>query len=768
MAVTIASIVTIALRRIAFNGSPEMLARNDSALEFYNHIRNTFGDDRVIVIAIVTDDVFTPRFIEKLDRLTSQLDAFEGVAEARSITNLKAINASEGGVTISSLIPRRRSYDRDELSRLKEQITRDPLYAKHFISTDGTAAAINVFLQPMDEAKARATTEEIERIAKAEAGEDEVLLAGVPVVDARGIKSIVRDMAVLSPLSALLCMIVFIFAFRSFWGAVLPMAALLIGLLWTVALMSAAGRPFTLATLPLPTTLLAIGSSYIFHVLNQNRISMSELGEQSSTDKRRAAWLDGLKFISPAVIVSGTTTMAGFGSLASSSVPTARDMGIFEALGVLAMLVLTLTFIPAALTLLPSNVLGRKGVRSNDYARRLNGTLKTATALVLYRRRAVLASFAVATVAIGVGVAWLRVNTDYLRIFPPQSETVRNIERMREKLAGAATIQLVVSGQRGAVTDPDFLNSVGRLEQFAKEQHGVDSAVSAFDLVKRMHTRMTPGAADEIPKDRATLQAMFDEYLSSDETIARLVSADGSSAVVVLRTRLTSSNDLLGLSDRLDEWARANLPAGISARPTGSVILLNDASDAIAESQASSLAIALVSISVMMAVLFRSLMTAFLALIPNLLPIIGYFGFLGWAGITLDITTSLVASSVLGLAVDNAVHMIRRYRQSVTERGKDEDNGWAMWLTMLRTGKPMVLANLMLIAAFLIFMLSSFVPVRMAGLLWAVAVLSCLIADLLLLPALMKTKPFRRAALGGMTPMRSPEKEESAAEIMIK
>jgi predicted RND superfamily exporter protein len=209
------------------------------------------------------------------------------------------------------------------------------------------------------------------------------------------------------------------------------------------------------------------------------------------------------------------------------------------------------------------------------------------------------------------------------------------------------------------------------------------------------------------------------------------------------------------LSDRLEEWSRANLPAGVSARPTGSVILLNDASDEIALSQVSSLVIALVSIYVMMVALFRSLMTALLALIPNLVPIIGYFGFLGWTGITLDITTSLVASAVLGLAVDNAVHMIRRYRQSVQERNQrsqgnaQEDEGWTLWLTMLRTGKPMVLANLMLIAAFLIFMFSSFVPIRIAGLLWAMTIFICLVADLMLLPALMKSKMFARAAVGG-------------------
>jgi predicted RND superfamily exporter protein len=264
-----------------------------------------------------------------------------------------------------------------------------------------------------------------------------------------------------------------------------------------------------------------------------------------------------------------------------------------------------------------------------------------------------------------------------------------------------------------------------------------------------------------IPGDQARLRAIVRDYLSGDESVSRLVSADGSRTVIILRVNTFSSNELLELTKKIDEWSRLNLPAGMTQRATGSIILLNDASDAVAASQTSSLAIALVTIYLMMVVMFRSFVTGLLALIPNLLPIICYFGYLGWSGTALDITTSLVASAVLGLAVDNAVHIIRRYRQCVTERtnassaekamleGLSEgDEGWAIWLTMLRTGKPMILANVMLIAAFLIFVLSSFVPVRVAGLLWAGTIAACLAADLIFLPVLMKSKLFARAALG--------------------
>ncbi len=770
LAATAASAIVIGVRGIHFNGSPETLARHDDTLTFFNQTRQTFGDDRVIIAALTTEDVFAPAFLDRLDRLTKQLAAAPGVAEAQSLTNIKAIRRDRDAVVIENLIPSRLIYQSDagQLQSLKAAVVNDPLYARQFISADGRTTAINVFLKPLGEGEARAAAEAVERLVQAAAGTDEVMLSGVPVIDARGIRSMLRDMLLLSPAAALLCMLVFFGSFRSVWGVALPMSALIIGLTWTLGLMAGFGHPITLATLSLPTVLMAVGSSYIFHVLNQYRLSMSALTPDASPQAKRAAWLAGVEFIAPAVIVSGLTTMTGFGALASSAVPTARDMGIFEAAGVGFMLLLTMAFIPAALTLLPADALSQPGRERRDYLVWLNAGLRRITALVLFRRRAVIAVTLLLTALIGAGAARLRVNTDYLRIFPRSSATVTDALKLHERLAGAAPVQLVVSGPPGAVTRPDFLASVATLESFALDQAGVDAALSVADIVKRLNAVTTPTAGESIPRDEAALSNLFDNFLAEDPGLSRLVSRDRSRAIIILRTNLFSSNALRELTDKIAAWSRDNLPEGVSARATGSAVLLNTASDAIADSQLSSLAIAVVLIFVMMAVLFRSPAVGLLALLPNLLPIVCYFGLLGWTGVTLDITTSLIASAVLGLAVDNAVHMIRRYRQCAAERGiadgslSYEAEGWAMWLTILRTGKPMLLANAMLMAAFLIFVLSSFVPVRVGGWLWALTILACLAADLIFLPALMKTPLFARAALPDVRPP-SPEDAPAGA-----
>jgi hypothetical protein len=732
-AAALAFAAAIAVRGIGFNGSIETLAISGEELSFYDQARRLFGDDRIVVAALTTADAFAPEFIHKLDRLTSKLASLEGVAEVQSLTNIKTARRSQDGIVVERLIPT--PATEEQLREIKSEVTKDPLYSRIYISPDGRTASINVFLEEMDQPRRRALVERIERIVKGEAGRDEVLLAGAPLMEARGIRNMSNDMILFSVAGAALCLAIFYLSFGSIWEALLPMAAILMGLISSLGLIAVVGHQVTITTLSLPTVLIAVGSSYAFHILNQYRISA---GMASDPAQVRAAWLDGLDFISPAILASGLTTMAGFGALASSRIPAVRHMGILQSAGVFFMMVSAMVFIPAALSLRGAHP------KRGDYARSLNDPLCNITALILFRQRAILGVAISLTAILSLGLMRLRVDADYLGLFPRSSETVQSAKKLQERLSGAAVIEVVVSGPEGAFYEPGSLRALASLKEFALAQPGVGAAISVADIVARLARLLDPHSTEAIPKDRARIEEIFRQFLSGEEQIWHLVSRDASRAVLVLRTSLFSSNEVRALVEQIEAWSREGLPAGLRARPTGAAVLLNKASDAVARSQILSLAIALTSIYLMMAWLLGSAVAGLAAMTPNLLPIVCYFGFLGWARINLDITTSLIATASLGMAVDNAAHMIIRYRRCVTSA---RDEGWAMWLTMLQTGKPMVIANAMLILAFMIFALSSFAPVRLGGILWALTLTSCLVANLILLPVLMRSGPFSQIGL---------------------
>src|SRR5215813_1535284 len=132
LGVTLVMAAAIAVRGIHFNGSLESLARNDTDSKFYDQVKGTFGDDRVIVVALTTEDVFTSQFVKKLARLTSDLEAVRGVEEAQSITNVKSIRRIGGDVVVDKLIPG--NATQEELKTIRGSVVADPLYLKNYIS----------------------------------------------------------------------------------------------------------------------------------------------------------------------------------------------------------------------------------------------------------------------------------------------------------------------------------------------------------------------------------------------------------------------------------------------------------------------------------------------------------------------------------------------------------------------------------------------------------------------------------------------------------
>jgi hypothetical protein len=173
---------------------------------------------------------------------------------------------------------------------------------------------------------------------------------------------------------------------------------------------------------------------------------------------------------------------------------------------------------------------------------------------------------------------------------------------------------------------------------------------------------------------------------------------------------------------------------------TGTFVMLNRTSDQIAGEQLRSVTIALVTIYLTLSALFGSLRVGFTALVPNLIPILFFFGFMGWRGVELNLTTSLVASVVLGLAVDNAVQFIARFRRAQAE---NPDLRGAILESMRLSGRPIIYANVALAATFAILFFSNFKPIASFGLLSAVTIIGCLIEDLVLLPARLTSSVFR-------------------------
>jgi predicted RND superfamily exporter protein len=477
--------------------------------------------------------------------------------------------------------------------------------------------------------------------------------------------------------------------------------------------------------------MLAIGCSYMIHVVNQIGIADT----QQEVKNAPAALEAAMSFINLPVIVSALTIIAGFLSLAFTEIPAIRSTAIYAGIGAAFTMILSLTFIPAVLAILPARAMAFRCALNGRMVKLLEDTGRWATShqRLLY----------ILTVISVLGVRRIKIDIDYFHFFKSNSETSLSLAEVNKRLSGAVVFELIVdTKQPNGIETPDVLRRIAELQGFA-EQHrnsdgqGIGRALSIVDFIKHLNRAFNKNDAQQyaIPSD----EKIITELLSDKDQLKGFLAEDGSKARILIRSNLSGSQAMAEAIRALEKRGRELLPE-FRVYATGTFVLLNRTSDQIAGEQVQSIAIALVTIFLMLAILFRSLRVGLTALVPNLIPVLFFFGFMGWRGIPLNLTTSLVASVVLGLAVDNAVQFIVRFRRIQMEGFSLRD---AIIESMRLSGRPIIYANIALAATFTVFAVSNFEPISSFGLLSAVTIIGCLVEDLVLLPSRLTSPVFR-------------------------
>lgn len=697
----------------------------------YEATRRDFGDDLYLVVGVVTDDVFSRQGIEKLRALDKRIKSIPGVASSISLVDAPYVRGTPQGASFEKLIPSG-EVSKERLEEARSVGIHDRLYSKHLVSIDSTTAAFSILLdQKASTLERHQITRQIVDVARS-AGFREVYFAGDPFSQLRATEAMSRDMAILLPLTSLFIAFLLWLAFRSWTGVLIPLVTIGLGLVWLLGFMGFAGARFTMLALMLPTLLLAIGCSYLVHVFNQVAL-VNSMAAPGTTPAQVVE--DALEFIALPVVVSALTIIAGFLSLAFTFIPAIRETALSAAAGAIFTMVLSLTFVPALLVLL-----GRRGV---NFSTGLGGKLVEAIermGRVATTREGWLyaVTFLVVIVSL-IGMRRIEIDIDYFHFFRPGSETSVGLAEISRRLCGAVNFDVIIEAdERGVLESPAALERIAQFQEWAESGNiGIDRTISIVEFVRHVNRGFNNNRPEaySTPKDERVLK----DLLSDREQLSPFLTADGRKARILMRSGLSGSQEMAASIREIERRGQELFPKS-RVYATGTIVLMNRTSDMIGREQIKSVTIALLTIYLMLALLFRSWRVGLTALVPNLVPVLFFFGFMGWSGIALNMTTSLVASVVLGLAVDNSVQFIVRFRHAQRTRCPVRD---AILMSLRLSGRPIIYANIALAATFAIFSISNFQPIGAFGLLSAVTILGCLVEDLVLLPARLTSPVFR-------------------------
>jgi len=755
----VATLVALAgIRWIGFDGSLTSLSVPDDPARLYNdEIRHEFGDEEIGIVLLENDDVYSPENVAELSDLTDRLGKVRGVSRALSITNASDPVADvfnpppllePGPITATSV------------ARLRERVKANPIYVPNLVAANAKAAAVTLFFKNAVTTDDEKTVDhDVQSVLSAYKGRGNIYYTGMSHIRVQAVEHMRHDLLAFLPASLLVMAVVLYGIFRSVRATVLPLCLLALGVGCLVGLMGWLGEPITLATLVLPSLLLVIGGSYAIHIVNAYLDLVR--GPESASLSPEEIFQRILDRVGLPVFVSALTNAVGFGSLAIHPIPAIASLGEFAVLGIAVVAVGAMIGLPLALLSLPGRrVAAHAGPEplqgeGDQKMRRLETVVTYIGGICVDHRLKVLAGAAVVTCIAAAGARLVEVDTDFLKSFRKHSPVREAFTAIEQKLAGASPISVVITGP-----EPDYFRNIAALRHvkdfqvFVKTLPGVDTSLSLVDYLDELDLGLQQSGG-EVTVDDATgnvveappPRSFWQEPEKQLPQVLQLVSANPRSFSgvvdknfqrlhITLRTALTGSRETSALIEKVKAYAAEALPPGVDVQLTGTLVVMASISDRILSGQIESTAVAFAIILVLLSIMFLSLRVGAMAMIPNVIPNVVFFGVMGYGGIQLNLATSIIAAVALGISVDGTIHYMARLDRIVKSTSTQRE---ALLATLRIISRPVVAMTFMLAAGFLVMVTSSFVIISTFGWLTAMTMTVSLITTLFLVPAILAT-----------------------------
>ena len=693
-------------------------AKDNTARIEYDRFKELFGFDRFIVVAYETPDPFLKPEIEYLSHLTDVLGGLPYVEDAISLTSIEeTVFTSSGSFSRAFLRVSDAPRTEAQLCELDSRIGDNPFVEGTLISGDRQTVGIVLEIESPISGNIYS---EITHALEEQLGRERSLTGryfyygGAPVYDAKVTETMDRDMRIFMPLTLLLSGIVLFLLFRNWRCVALPLLSVILGIVWTFGLKALTGSPVT----PVSTTLIAlvtiIGVANSVHFMSHYRL---ELTRSSS---REQAMLDTFARAGTPCFLTSLTTAAGFGSLMVSNIPLIRHLGAFAGFGIMSAFVLTMVLLPVGLS--------GTAIR-HDRTQRKSQTWATFGAFAVQHSRALIMLSIIFSLAMSLGGWRIQIEPSMTKYLKPSSPARQAADYFDARLSGSSSIELLLEGPPGSFERTEILRTIDHLQDSIENHAYVAQSFSIVDYVKSVNGGSIPGTNARVDRAISVLQRADGVDLSE-----YYVQGQVDSTRISIRTKQMQLPEREAVISDIEEFASRNLQ-GLHLTVTGADGLVNSITVDIVKTQIYSVLIAMAVILGLM-LLFFGPRGALAAILPNVIPIALLFGFMGIAGIELNIATITVAAICIGLVVDDTIHYFAHFRRIVMKTG---DRKAAAQETLDEVGSALAFTTLTLVLGFSVFTLSESAFLMQFGFLAGIALFVAFVADITVSPAILSS-----------------------------
>lgn len=711
-----------------------VLPRESEGRVYHERMRAVFGNDETLLVAVRhPDGIFQKHVLEAVTQTTERIEELDGIRSVVSLATAPDIRSADGELIVAPLyedVP----DDADGLAAIETQLRRNPVLASSLISDDGKTTAIVGYLLDMTELEFMSSglDMEIQQIAAEEFGDEAtVWMSGGAHVKAETQRTLLSDLMTVMPLCVLTLMAIAYVSFRTVRGIFVPLLTLGIAIVWTLALASIFFPKLNIVTTSVPAILLGVGFAYAIHVLSCYYEVVAEKKAGHLDADIGSATREAIRRVGLATLLTGLTTGVGFASLATSPITAIQEFGLLASIGVVCLMISTLTFAPALLQLMPEKeTASGHGQEGGDWIERL---LERLGEFDVNRRWLVLATGALLAIGSILAIPLIELSTSVLDNFPEDQPVRVSIEAINEHLGAADQMYVMLEAdEKNTFKEPEVLRAIERLQVWLNEQPEVGGSTSVVDYVKLLNRSFHDDdpAYFAVPDSAKLVTQLI--FFGGNDDLKRLVNSQYNLASIPVRVNVFNSGEVVAFADRVEKKL-GGLPDEVSGRVSGLSVLVARSNDDIAYGQALSLSTAFIIIYVIMAALFWSFRIGFYAMLPNILPVTIYFGALAVGGITLNVVTGLVACLVLGIAVDDTIHFLTRFNALGKEQADAKAGARG---ALMEVGRAVTYTSTALVLAFFVLTASSLQQQVQFGALAAFTLAVAWVVDITFTPAL--------------------------------
>ena len=780
------------------DASPEtLLLENDKDLAYSRLVSKRYRSPDFLVIAYSPhQDLLSVQTLKNIKTLSQELLALPLVTSITSLLNVPLLQSPPRPVSeLIDSIPTIEAGDVN-LSLARKELLNNPLYTKNIVSTDFKTSSIiinlkydekyytlldnrnalrtrthedNVSKQELQAYKKseidflhyRESTREaqhqniidIRSIMKQHQDEAEMFLGGINMISDDLITFVKNDLKTYGVIVLFLLMLVLWILFRRLRWVFLPLITLFASITASIGFLGLFGFEITVISSNYISLQLILTTSIIIHLIVRYR----ELAAKFPSQKQNSLVLHAVISMSKPTFFAVITTIAGFSSLILSGILPVINLGWMMSAGLIISFFISYTLFPAALILMQPSIEKPKKSSTFSFTAFLANVVRH-KAGVIYLITFIMILFSL------YGTTKLRVENSFISYFKSSTEIYQGMEVIDRQLGGTTPLDitidfpqtqelLVASTQE---EDDEFFDEFE--EEFEEEEHAnqywftsdkMERIQAVHDYLKSIPelgkvisfgTMLEVGRTLNEGKDLDNFELAL-LYTELPEEFAKLIikpylSIDNNQARFY--ARIVDSDPSLRRDDLLKK-IRLDLSEKVGIAPenvhlSGVMVLYNNMLQSLFESQILTLGAMVALLLAMFSFLFSSLKTGLVAMVANLVPISVVFGLMGWLNIPLDMMTITIASISIGIAVDDTIHYLYRFKK---EFASCKNYDIALSRSHASIGYAMSYTSAAIAIGFFVLILSPFIPTIYFGLLTVVAMIMALVADLLLLPRLI-------------------------------